>query len=225
MNYFISTVNQIDEYLKTDATMYYGSFVEALCGEPIHPRDIDVLVFVKDASEERTESLTVPFVDLPVNVEYITLDKYREELHRIEPKYLCVYSNNNNILLRHGTRLGIKSTEIVRKNISRAADRALDKGRKKLLISSDYDPVLGLKNIYHSVKFPIYAIRAYKIDENYDFHKDLDTIFLMNFKSNLERIYYNSTGTLAERCHELMSFAKPIHNSVMTEFRKHFPKG
>lgn len=231
----INMVSAIFDYFDDkhlyQGSMVVGSLAEMMEGLSAEPRDIDVIVILMNEYDSEYETtLYLPECGtIPVNVNFIKHETFRSELHSLEPKYLCYVASSSQISMKLLWYFNHTNSTSVRKNISRASDRAWDKGRKKLVKPLDYDPVLGLKNLYHAFKFPIMAkwrLYDFDLDEDYiEFFRELDMIFLDTVRKNMENIYYSTEGTLDERCRAVIEYAKPLYNKLMTEFKLMFPKG
>lgn len=214
-----------------EGVIIVGSFAEANWGLSAVPRDIDVIVQMVTGFNRENETVYLPECgDIPINVEYLQDYEVYDLASNIEPKILCFMTNKTNIMNHISFRLtaGLKKSK-VRKLVSRSTDRAFDKGRKKLVVPHDYDPVLGLKNLYHAFKFPIMAIWAFCEFPNDTMNmtlirKDLHIMYLDDIRQKMEEIYYSTEGSLDERSRAVIEYAKPLHNKLMTEFRILFPK-
>lgn len=214
-----------------EGVIIVGSFAEANWGLSAVPRDIDVIVQIDIGFTRENETLYLPECgNIPINVEYMHIYDVSRLATELEPKMLCFMTNKPLIMNRISFKLtvGLKKSK-VRKLVSRSTDRAFDKGRKKLVVPHDYDPVLGLKNLYHAFKFPIMAIWAFCEFPNDTMNmtlirKDLHIMYLDDIRQKIEEIYYSTEGTLDERSRAVIEYAKPLHNKLMTEFRILFPK-
>ncbi|WNA15819.1 hypothetical protein XaC1_176 [Xanthomonas phage XaC1] len=184
----------------------YGSLIEGSIGLNVEVKDIDVMVLHNE------KPLTSPSSPVPYELQYVTLDDIIHEIHN-EPKMLLVKSN-----------LDIEpyfDRSLVRSSVSNVCSKAYNKGKKKLIVADDYDEYLGLKNLYHAMKFPYFAKWKF-IDNNTYPQEDID--FLNDTRNKIFSSYKESTGTLEERFEAVNSWLKPLFNSVMTDFRKNFPK-
>ncbi|QOI71056.1 hypothetical protein pEaSNUABM50_00116 [Erwinia phage pEa_SNUABM_50] len=211
------------EELGTPNIVVYGSFIEMTSGFDVKPNDIDVTIVLDgELPEPRDKSFYLNFVELPINVEYMSRESFQKELHSFQPKYFMCTATPE---LSEEIDSVWKNKEIheVRSGISSVTSKAFDKGRKKLLVEDDYDEVLGLKNIYHAFKFPIYA-KWYFYPELAERDYITDIQYLNEIHKGIYEAYNNSTGTLEERCAAVVQFAKPHHLSLMTGFRILFPK-
>lgn len=209
----------LSKHYKCNEILVYGSVIEVLNGiSNVQYRDIDI-VMLGDHFEEIEllpgNSLN-PF-DVPVHIEVTKYSSLIKELEKLEPKFFqCVYIGQQmNDISKY---FGSASLSHVRHCISAVSSRAFDKGKKKLILEDDFDVVLGLKNIHHSFKFLEYAKSYYIKDYK------LQVQFLQELRTEIDEIYFGSTGTLQEKCDELMKTIKPKYNSAMTDFRKYFPK-
>lgn len=214
-----------------EGVIIVGSFAEANWGLSAIPRDIDVIVQIGPGWHAEDETIYLPECgNLPINVQYLYDQEIYDLCKNLEPKMLCWLTNDNNLNNQMAFRLTVGlDKRTVRKKISRSTDRAFDKGRKKLVIPDDYDPVLGLKNLYHAFKFPIMAIWSFHEfpDDTYYMtlhRKELHIMYLDSIRIKMEEIYYSTEGTLDERSRAVIEYAKPLHNKLMSEFRILFPK-
>ena len=211
------------EELGTPNVIIYGSFIERTCGFDVTPNDIDVtIVMDSELPEPRHKTFYLSFVGIPVNVEYMSRESFYKELNSFQPKYfMCTappeLSNDIDIIWK------AKELHEVRAGISSVTSKAFDKGRKKLTVEDDYDEVLGLKNLYHAFKFPIYAKwHFYPELAEQDYIQDIQ--YLNDVHKKIYETYHSSTGNLEERCDAVIEKIKPLHNAQMTEFRILFPK-
>lgn len=62
--------------------------------------------------------------------------------------------------------------ESFRRNISMITSNSWVKGKKKLIVTSDYDLRVGLKSVYHSLRILDFAIQIGETGKIYDFTKD-----------------------------------------------------
>lgn len=209
----------LSKHYKCNEIMVYGSVVEVLNGiSNVQYRDIDI-VMLGDKFEE-IELLPGtglnPF-DVPVHIEVTKHSSFVKELEKLEPKFFqSIYIGQQmNDVVKY---LSSASLSHVRNCISAVSSRAFDKGKKKLILEDDFDVVLGLKNIHHSFKFLEYAKSYYYKDYK------LPVQYLQDLRTEIDELYFESTGTLQERCDAVMKIIKPKYNAAMTDFRKYFPK-
>ena len=184
----------------------YGSLIEGSIGLDVDIKDIDVMVY--DNEQRYVSSVGT----LEYEIQYVTLDDIIHEVQN-EPKMLLVKSN-----------LDIEpyfDRSLVRSSVSNVCSKAYNKGKKKLTIENDYDEYLGLKNLYHAMKFPYFAKWKF-IDNNT--YPESDIEYLNKIRNKIFRTYKESTGTLEERFDSVNSWLKPEFNKTMTEFRKNFTK-
>lgn len=202
-----SVVNRVGRKINFNKYfIIYGSLIEASIGLDVDVKDIDVMVY--DNEQRYTASTS----GLNYEIQYVTLDDIISEVQN-EPKMLLVKSTLN--IEPYFDR------SLVRSSVSNVCSKAYNKGKKKLIIENDYDEYLGLKNLYHAMKFPYFAKWKF-IDNNSYPQEDID--FLNDTRQKIFSTYESSTGTLEERFEAVNSWLKPLFNSVMTEFRKNFPK-
>lgn len=221
--------------------LIYGSWCDYFNYEydSKYPNDIDVINIVYDEANCGEISLNLKSIDIPVNVENMTNDQFRDELSRGEMKYYNIYplidtkiSNTTVYHARIGHYLTQKSKGQIRKEGSSAADKAFNKGKKKLTVLEDFDKVLGLKNIWHSINFPYQIMRwwdRYSVESNKQFEvnrlrEEFKNIQLIEIRDRIYEIYESTEGDYLQKAQAVIDYAKPIHNAAMTEFRKRYPK-
>lgn len=198
------TMQDLTVFFNKPVVVIYGSVVERSIGLIHQPRDVDVMV--------NYEPNGVPYGLLPVEIEYdMDMEKLMHEIYN-EPKMLLAVCNIDIEEYFDITK--------VRSSVSNVCSKAYNKGKKKLTISTDFDEYLGLKNLYHAMKFPYFAKWKF-IDKCYP-QEDID--YLNDIYVRIFETYKNSTGTLEERFEEVNSWLKPEFNKTMSEFRVHFPK-
>ena len=194
----------LNSYMETH-TIVYGSIVERSIGLNVNPSDIDVILV-----NTKTE-MAGQMNGLLMEIDYLNLEEVLHEIYN-EPKMLLCESSLDLEPYFDVTK--------VRASVSNVCSKAYNKGKKKLIVSTDYDEYLGLKNLYHAMKFPYFAKWKF-IDKEYPVE---DIEYLNNIREKIFSTYENSTGTLEERFESVNSWLKPEFNKLMTEFRKNFPK-
>lgn len=216
-------LDKISEYfseLNFHNQVVYGSFIERMHGFEVEPNDIDVTIVVDgEPPEPRHKTFYLGFTELPINVEFMKRESFEAELNSMQPKYFMCTATAG---LAKDIDMAFKKKELheVRSCISSITSKAFDKGKKKLTVEDDYDEVLGLKNLYHAFKFPLYVTCFYFEDED----KEYGIKVLNDVHKLIYSVYSTSTGTYEERCAKLLEIIKPMHNALMTEFRLRFPK-
>lgn len=194
----------LNSYMETH-TVVYGSIVERSIGLNVNPSDIDViLVNTKEGMAGQIDGILM-------EIDCLELEEVIHEIYN-EPKMLLCESSLDLEPYFDITK--------IRSSVSNVCSKAYNKGKKKLIVSTDYDEYLGLKNLYHAMKFPYFAKWKF-IDKEYPV-KDIE--YLNNIREKIFSTYENSTGTLEERFESVNSWLKPEFNKLMTEFRKNFPK-
>lgn len=202
----------------------YGSYIERMNGFNVTPNDIDVTIVTDEIPPEpRHKSFFMTFSELVINVEFLSRSSFEAELNSMQPKYfMCITNPATQDII--DVAFNSKKLHEVRSCISSITSKAFDKGKKKLQIQEDYDKVLGLKNIFHAFKFPLYA-KWYYLKEKYnDVDKNIDILTLNEIHNQIITKYEECTGSIEERCEQLIWMFKPLHNSLMTQFRIDFPK-
>lgn len=216
-------VNKILEYFQElgyQNIVVYGSYIEQMHGFYVIPNDIDVTIIMdEEPPEKRHKTFYLGFSELPINVEFMHRKSFEAELKSMQPKYfMCITNPDINKVIDDEFKK--KELHEVRSCISSISSKAFDKGKKKLTVEDDYDELLGLKNLFHAFKFPLYA-KWYYISEE---HKQDNIKGLNIINAMIHHLYDESTGTLQERCDKVLEIIKPMHNETMTNFRLNFPK-
>lgn len=205
------------------------------------PNDIDVINIVPEEYEEGEFSVKLDCIDIPVNIECMTLNHLRVELMRGDVKYYTIgfgtivpkCANHLLMYLGHiGSVMMTRRNSEIRKICSTASDKAFNKGKKKLTVLEDYDKMLGLKNIWHSIHF-IYIIthyyNLYRSNTEHEMNiasmkQEFDVLEMLNIRDNIYKIYDETYGDYHVKAQAVIDYAKPIRNKLMTEFRKLYPK-
>lgn len=221
--------------------LIYGSWTDYFNYEydSKYPNDIDVINIVYDELISGEVSLTLKSIDIPVNVQNMTNDQFRLELSRGDMKYYNIYplidakiSNTTVYHARIGGYITKKSPALIREQGSNASSKAFNKGKKKLTVLEDFDKVLGLKNIWHSINFPYQIMRwfdRFEVETTHQFEvnrfkEEVKNIELIEIRDRIYEIYESTEGNYLQKAEAVMAFAKPIQRAYMTEFRKRFPK-
>lgn len=217
-------LDKIFEYfqeLNYNNVLIYGSYVEIFSGFDFEPNDIDVMIVVDDEPPEpRHKTFYLNSItSLPINVEFMKRTSFKLELNSLQPKY---FNCKTTAALQKDIDFSLSSKlpHEIRSCISSISSKAFDKGKKKLTVDEDFDEVLGLKNILHAFKFPLYA-KWYYVDDS---TKQFEIQTLNSLRVLIKEIYDDATGTKEEKVQQLMGYIKPIYNQLMTEFRIQFPK-
>lgn len=220
--------NYVADRYSTGEYLIYGSFAEYIKGYITEPHDIDIIIAVPKHSNSESYEINIDGIDIPVQVNTMTKYEIYAEVNNLEPKYLIIDYPFSSYSLTETIEniLDQKTKSSIRSAISSISSKAYNKGKKKLTIADDYNEYLGLKNIYHSFKFVHAAMRKLLPLPHIDsqFLKDKDIMEMYDIKCLIWNTYNNSTGTKQERWEILDKVTKPLYNTYMTEFRKHFPK-
>jgi predicted nucleotidyltransferase len=97
---------------------------------------------------------------------------------------------------------------ILRKEISATASNSWVKCKKKIEIENDYN--IAIKSIFHSFRIPMFGIQIAKYGKIVDFH-EANYMWVDQFK---EMVYSEPSWQ------EIKEKYKPMHNQLMTKFRK-----
>lgn len=196
-----------------------GSVIEEMIGISIIPHDVDITVVLPNEACIDNDKVSFKNGNIDVDMELLHEDQFIELLNKVEAKFLLAsFSNTKYIqILQNATK------QAVRHSVSNISSKAYAKGIKKLTVPESFDAELGLKNVWHSIKFPYYAKWFYRqgSDMNLMIEDSLkDVLHLNEIRANIFKIYQNSE----EPVKEVQKYAKPILNATLTEFRKLFPK-
>lgn len=210
----------------------YGSYAEYNHGFFVEPKDIDIVLY--DVSQSNIEYdkeiyINIPYIPVPINLKAMFVDVIIDEAKRLEPKFFTMSfpTMQYELYTIIEILLDDKQKSEVRHCISNYSSKAYSKGKKKLTVEEDYDEYLGLKNLYHAFKFPLNAIWHYGTCNSLcdiEFMKLKDMWYLHDIRKLIWDTYTTSTGTKEERFKKLDIIIKPFYNTLMTRFRKQFPK-
>lgn len=222
--------------------LIYGSYVHyKQSGGITHsPNDVDIMATPSNKYAPGEYTVHLKCVNVPVNVNVMTVEQIVAEISRGEMKYYSAewaISDYNSFTslstyIEWMKSLSDKPLHWHRSAVSSAADKAFNKGKKKLTVLDDYDKELGLKNLHHSVCFPLIA-KIFILDSDAQTDEDYiqkaertDNMHLRmaSFWEDLNELYDSTEGSLEDKAKVVVQFAKKVYNSTMTEFRKDFPK-
>lgn len=221
--------------------MIYGSwcYYEKYKFDDKYPNDIDVINIVHEESEEGEFTLELNCIDIPVNVECMTLQHFRQDYKTPQIKYLGIGlagSNNssiNHIFLYLGAVHSYYAElpkNVVRTMCSSSSSKAFNKGVKKLTLDDDYDKDLGLKNIWHSIHFISIVDSYYKSYDDslnvaeYALYTEYNMLRCIPMRDMIYKIYEETEGSLQDKAQAVIDYAKPLRNKLMTEFRALYSK-
>lgn len=227
-----------------DCIFMYGSASRYLesHGTMPEPRDIDMISLPTYMYPPGEYTVYVPSCSLPVNVNVMSFNDIVSEAKSGQMKYFSTswcYTRSNNYSSYQQWRklvhenISFESLDWYREITSSASSKAFNKGKKKLTVLEDYDKILGLKNLFHSVCFPIYITQHVLLQSatsNNDYNicdevMDNHYVKLRTLWEDMNDIYDSTEGDLLAKADAVVKFVKPIYNSTMSDFRKLFPKG
>lgn len=195
----------------------YGSSIEEMIGINVIPNDIDIIVVQDDKIIIDSDVEKFVHNGMEVEIQFMNESDFIADLKELHPKYfLSSFSTPEymNHLLSANRR-------DVRHAVGRITDLAYGRGFKKLTVPESFDERLGLKNLWHSVKFPYYAKWFYTNSSKDAMLEECtkDVFHLNEIHANIFKIYKNQNGL-----DELREYIKPVYNSIKSDFRKIFPK-
>lgn len=165
--------------------------------------DWDVIIVANNSVE------SVEIDDGFINIHIYTPDRFKKDLdwHRIN-NLECIYAPKWAILKEEiDYRSSFKiSLPKIRHSISHISSNSWVKAKKKI---EQGDNRIGLKSLYHSIRIPIFATQL--LDSGY-----IDFVSTINLWDDVLKV-----GADWE---QLFKEFKPLHNKVLSDFRKLAPK-
>ena len=140
------------------------------------------------------------------------ITQFKEQLKKHEISALeCLYLPEDKVLKSWINFDHKISLPALRKSISAKASNSFVKAKKKLTVKKDYDKYIGLKSLFHSLRIIMFGIQIATHGKIIDYTAAND--------------YWSSILSEPQSDWEyLKAKYKPIHNQLMTEFRKLAPK-
>jgi len=188
----------------------YGSQVYGCATEQ---SDFDYILVVDEPIPNKEIKVEQSEINLPVNINIYNLVEFlsRIALHEIDALE-CAFLPTKNILYSSiNFNDYIFRKDILRRSISEKASNSFVKAKKKLTVEKDFNPYIGKKSLFHSLRiinFGIQIARDGRISD-YSAANNYWREIVENPENNWQ--YYKDKY-------------QPVYNSMMTEFRKLAPK-
>jgi len=165
--------------------------------------DNDYIVIVSDGSEY-PEQLKIYNNDYSFYKE----SEFRELIRQYEISALECLLLDPKFIVKETVEFDFKlDLQQLRESISQKSSNSFVKAKKKLIIEKDYDPYIGKKSLFHSLRIILFGIQIAKYSK------------IINYE--IANIYYND---IVENEMVEWNFYKekyqPIYNNLKTEFRK-----
>lgn len=232
VNTNLNVMHHFHQYYKGAHVVIYGSILEI----DYPSKDIDVLV-VGSTEPSGQASMNLPGIQLPLDVQFCTEQEYQAKRDALDVIFLncwkCDVHGEVNISHLDDVKLFTDDLQKTRAAISKTSSAAWAKGHKKLTVLADYDQVLGIKNLAHSIRFP-YLAMEYKVSSEVLQRQEAtqELLDLVNTRADILSKYYafaeklySTDASTADKWEALKAYTQPLYNATMTEFRKYFPKG
>lgn len=195
------TLNEVCEISNTNLEdvlnlYYYGSRVYGTHNEF---SDHDFIAVVKNVRPQ--------FLSRDVNITFYTIEEFQFLIDVHEISVLECLFLDKTFVLKECHKFYFKlDLQKLRHSISKKSSNSFVKFKKKLTVEKDFDLNCGRKSLFHSIRIVQFGIQLSKYNCIVDY-TGLKNVYNHIFEiSNLEY---------------LLKTFKPIHNQVLTEFRKY----
>lgn len=202
----------IDKFNLKNPTIYpYGS--QVYCTQRYNS-DYDYIVVDEDAQDGREESCYCGEHEL--NVHFHTPNHWIEMVK--EHKIFAMESVLQGIKDPYRKYFNLDLSKL-RKEISEKSSNSWVKCKKKLIVEHDYR--IGLKSLFHSFRIIDFGIQIAK-DGCINEYRSVRMQSLFN--EIMQFYMYLNEHSAQEEWERISAKYKPLHNEMMTEFRKLAPK-
>jgi predicted nucleotidyltransferase len=199
------TLKNIEDSLNIHPSRIHNAYIfgSRVYGTHTKESDWDVIVVANNS----VEAIEIDNGDL--NIHVYTPDKFKKDLdwHRIN-NLECIYAPKWAILkenIDYKTDFEISIPKI-RHAISHVSSNSWVKAKKKILQGDQY---IGIKSLYHSIRIPIFARQL--LEDGYISFDSTASLWddITSSEMDWDSLFYKY---------------KPLHNNVLSEFRKLAPK-
>ena len=193
---FINPLEQLNIY-------QYGSRVYESISDS---SDYD-FIMVGNHSESKRE-----FTNSEISCTIYNVEEFKKLIAEHEISVLeCLFLSESNILKQKVSFDFSLELPKLRKSIAKKASHSFVKAKKKLTIKEDYNQYVGLKSLFHSFRIIIFAIQIAEYGKIVDYTAANDYFVSIFSDPTLDWEY-------------LKDKYKPMHNKLMSNFRKLAPK-
>ncbi len=151
------------------------------------------------------------------NIHFYTIEMFQTLLNNCEIQMLECYFLDKNFILKENYVFDFElNLSKLRTSISTITSNSFVKGKKKLIVSGDYDLNIGLKSVFHSLRILDFGIQIASQGLIYDYKSMnyvLEDIYKMS--ENYERI---------DLWNKINEKYKPIFNKKSSIFKELAPK-
>ena len=151
------------------------------------------------------------------NIHFYTIEMFQTLLNNCEIQMLECYFLDKSFILKETITFNFElNLSKLRTSISTITSNSFVKGKKKLIVSGDYDLNIGLKSIFHSLRILDFGIQIASKSLIYDYRS-------MNYI--LEDIYkISETHERIDLWNKINEKYKPIFNKKSSIFKELAPK-
>jgi hypothetical protein len=176
----------------------YGSWVYGTFNEN---SDRDFIVITDEVSGQYSDNL--------LNVSFFTKEEFQEKIWMHEPSALETYflpkemilkKTNNYVFMLDKSKLRIQ--------FSSKSSNSFVKAKKKLIVQKDYNPYVGKKSLFHSLRILLFGIQIAKFGKIVDY-SEANKLLIPIMRAN-------DWGELFEKY-------KSLYNNLSSDFRKVAP--
>jgi hypothetical protein len=157
------------------------------------------------------------FESKDINTHIFTIESFQSLLNECDIQMLeCFFSPEEFILKKTHDFKFVLDKRKLRTSISTIASNSFVKGKKKLIVTGDYDLMAGIKSVYHSIRILSFGIQIAESGMIYNFHKDNHIFFeLLKLSTQYERL---------ELWNKIQERYKKVFNSHSSLFKSLAPK-
>jgi len=168
--------------------------------------DIDI-VSVCDIND-KLEKIRLDDIDISI----YNVDSFLEMVRKQEISVLeCLFLPAEKIFKQDISFIINLSLPLLRCSISQKASNSFVKAKKKMTVEKDYNPYIGKKSLFHSLRIIKFGIQIAKYGKIVDYSEANKYWNEIMFCGNVDWKYYKEKY-------------QPEYNTLMTEFRKLAPK-
>lgn len=193
------------------------------------PDDFDFIVI----TENYDGSFYKTIDNIEIQATFYSFDKFKSELERHEIamiECMCIPMDNDVFIVEYDNDIKKMFNDFIldksklRTAISKKSSNSYVKAKKKIILEKDFDIASSHKSLWHSFRMVKFAME-YCQTQTIDFsaandlysviHEDYDKLGLFHSTQDID--YTNAWNALHAKY-------KPIHNTILSEFRTFAPK-
>lgn len=176
----------------------YGSWVYGTFNDK---SDRDFIIITNEKSGQYSDNL--------LNVNFYTKREFQQKIWDHEPSALETYFLPNEFILKKTNNyIFLLNKAKLRQEFSSKSSNSFVKCKKKLTVEKDYDPYVGKKSLFHSLRILLFGIQIARYGKIVDY-SEANKLLIPIMRSN--------------DWNELFTKYKSLHNNLSSEFRRVAP--